>query len=152
MQHLAQSEETASPDGTGESPEEAAAEDTDENTGTEEEAEETADESGASEESTSQEGEESAQDEHPEQEEPPAQEESPAQSDEGAQALSALAARFDALESAFNDRLGTLEAFVESVKEEDAKEKVDLGFQAAEGAREQARKSYLQQRKELIGV
>ncbi|MBQ8357878.1 MAG: hypothetical protein IJX39_08755 [Clostridia bacterium] len=156
MERIGASEETASPDDAGETPEEAAAEDTDtaseENTEEGDEAEET-----PSEESAEGNAEE-IPDEAPTETAEEVSEESPENTPEDtdgeentAEAIKALSDKFDALQESIGIRLASVEEFVESLKNEDNRQLDAMGLQRMENAQRAGRESYLDLRKRTIG-
>ena len=88
-------------------------------------------------------------------EETPAEEvkeEPEAKGDGTAEALAAIGARLDAIESGLADRVAALEAFADAIRSEDDKEKGEMGLNRAEELRKEAQESYLDYRKRTIGV
>lgn len=141
MQSIGAAEETAASDDKGETPEEVAEDEAEET----EEVEETVEE-------TEEVEEEDDGEKVEEKVEKTEEVKEKLEDKDYAEKQAALAARIDALESAFNDRLAAVEEFIETVKSEDEKEKGDLGLQRAEQAKSKAQKTYQEYRKEIIGV
>lgn len=148
LEALGASEEPAASDGTGGTPEEVAEETSDNDVSEDvEEAEAETAEEDISEEDVEEVAEDTA-DEGAE-EAPPATD--PVEETPEEDPIAALTARLAALESGYEERIKSLEDFVQQIKGEDAKEKGDLGYQQVEEARSAASESYRELRKRVVG-
>ena len=156
MERLGVKAETASAEDEGETPEEAAAEEADEAKKDESKAEEetTYAEDDAEKAEIAEDVAEGDKDPAPAEEEKgeDAPEEERKEDDGTAEAIAAIGARIDALESGLADRIAALESFMDAIRSEDAKEKGEMGLNRAEELRKEAQESYLDYRKRTIGV